>query len=83
MPIKCNHCSYSDTLYVGEPQRPGGSLLDLPLLGAGEDFENNRLMMTITNWSKLENDGWTTEIGKTKEEMKEVLDALQKHYDSL
>jgi len=67
-------------LHAGEPDN---SSLDLRYLMAGEDLENNRLLITITNWAKLVNDGWKTEIGVDLHEVEQVLYALRTYHNHM
>ena len=67
-------------LLAGQPQ--GGRNWDGELL-AGEDLVNHRMNIGIKDWAQMVNEGWRTKIDHTKEEIKELIAALQKYYDDL
>lgn len=46
---------------------------------AGEDFVNNRLLVTIIDWARMVNGGWRTKPDQTDVELKEVADAINKY----
>ena len=48
---------------------------------AGEDFTNNRMMVTIIDWADWVNLGARTIIGEKREDVQKVINALTKHLE--
>lgn len=50
-------------------------------LFAGEDITNDRMNVTILEWSKMVNNGWRTKLDLNDKELRDVRDSISKYLD--
>lgn len=67
-------------LIAGEPFEPYLSGEPQMLL-ADEDMVNNRLLITLTDWTVMVNNGWRTKLDSSDNELREVVNAISKYLD--